>query len=418
MRVPFSQSSPVPPNRLSGADFLRAAACMLVLLHHVAFRLDLNKAPEGLRPVLDFMVMGSFGVAVFFVLSGFLLARPFWLALDRGEAMPDLGVFALRRAARILPGFWLALVVSLVLSITVSGSALDGEQVVRFLAGFFLVSDWHWLTLFPVDNNGPLWSIGFEVTSYLLLPLCLAALFALGHGGWPARLAWLGVIGLVLVVHAAVVQWAPIDEIERGWNHGLVGGAKAWMPRFNPIGFFAIFALGALAAGVQVQVAHLRHWAFDVIGLLAVLAAGWVMASHIGGLNEGFGWLGIPYGFPAMPLAIGVALVALPSSVMVGRLLDNRLSRYVADISFGIYIWHFLVIGLLARLVPPAFNSSGDDAWTIWLWSTAATLVISFAVATASFYLLERPVVTWARGLEGRLGRRPRAVQPVSSAGR
>tara|TARA_R110002020_G_scaffold41276_40_gene121803 strand:- start:6503 stop:7666 length:1164 start_codon:yes stop_codon:yes gene_type:complete len=387
---------------------------MLVLLHHLAFRLDLNKAPQGLRPVLDFLVMGSFGVSVFFVLSGFLLARPFWLALDRGEAMPDLGVYALRRGARILPGFWLALVVSLVLSITVSGSVLDSEQVIRFLAGFFLVSDWHWLTLFPVDNNGPLWSIGFEVTSYVLLPPCLAALFLLGKTGWAARLAWLGVIGLVLVVHAAVVQWAPIDEVERGWNHGLVGGAKAWMPRFNPIGFFAIFALGALASGVQVKLARWRHWGFDALGLAAVVAAGWVMASHIGGLNEGFGFLGIPYGFPAMPLAIGVALVALPSSMLAGRLLDNGVTRYIANISFGIYIWHFLVIGLLARLVPPAFNSSGDDAWTIWLWSAGATIAISFVVATASFYLLERPVVSWARGLEGRVGRREMVARRVS----
>ena len=115
-----------------------------------------------------------------------------------------------------------------------------------------------------------------------------------------------------------------------------------------------------------------------------------------------------------MPLAIGVALVALPSSMLAGRLLDNGVTRYIANISFGIYIWHFLVIGLLARLVPPAFNSSGDDAWTIWLWSAGATIAISFVVATASFYLLERPVVSWARGLEGRVGRREMVARRVS----
>ena len=342
--------------RLLGADFLRAAACMMVLLHHLAFRMDGRFIPEAAKPVMSFLVMGSFGVSVFFVLSGFLLARPFWLALDRGEPMPSLGIYALRRAARILPGFWLALTVSLVLSITVSGSALDGEQVIRFVAGFLLVSDWHWVTLFPVDNNGPLWSIGFEVTSYVLLPFCLAALFAAGAKGWSARLAWIGVIALVLALHWMVVQWAPIDEVGRGWNHGLVGGAKAWMPRFNPIGFFAIFALGALAAGVQVKLASLRHWAFDGLGVFAIIGAGWVMAAHIGGLNEGFGFLGIPYGYPLMPLAIGVALTCLPSSVLAGRLLDNRVSRFIAEISFGIYIWHFLVIGLMARLLPPAFR--------------------------------------------------------------
>lgn len=399
--------------RLLGADFLRAAACMMVLLHHLAFRMDGRFIPEAVRPVMNFLVMGSFGVSVFFVLSGFLLARPFWLALDRGEPMPSLGIYALRRAARILPGFWLALVVSLVLSITVSGSALDGEQVIRFLAGFFLVSDWHWVTLFPVNNNGPLWSIGFEVTSYVLLPFCLAALFAFGAKGWGARLAWIGVIGLVLALHWMVVQWAPIDEVERGWNHGLVGGAKAWMPRFNPIGFFGIFALGALAAGVQVKLASLRHWAFDLVGVLAVIGAGWVMAAHIGGLNEGFGFLDIPYGYPWMPLAIGVALVALPSSVLAGRLLDNRVSRFIAEISFGIYIWHFLVIGLMARLLPPAFRTNDEGGWTIWLWSSAGAIAISFVVATISFYALERPMVRWARGLEGWLGRR----RPAPAAG-
>lgn len=316
--------------------------------------------------------------------------------------MPSLRIYALRRAARILPGFWLALVVSLVFSVTVSGSPLDGEHIIRFVAGLLLVSDWHWLTLFPVDNNGPLWSIGFEVTSYLLLPFCLAVLFALGLRGWPARLAWLGVIAAVLALHWLVVQWAPIDEVERGWDHGLVGGAKAWMPRFNPIGFFGIFALGALAAGVQVQFANMRHWLFDLMGLLAIAATGWLMASHIGGLNEGFGFLGVPYGYPWMPLAIGMALVVLPSSVLVGRLLDNQVSRFIAQISFGIYIWHFLIIGLMARLLPPSFQTGGEYGWTIWLWSSAIAIAVSVIVATLSFHLLEQPVVRWARRLEQR----------------
>lgn len=374
----------------------------MVLLHHLAFRMDAGNVPDWASPVVSFFVMGSFGVSVFFVLSGFLLARPFWLALDKGDPMPSLAIFTLRRAARILPGFWLALIISFILSVTVSGSPLDGEHVIRFVAGFFLVSDWHWLTLFPVDNNGPLWSIGFEVTSYLLLPFFLAVLFALRLRGWTARLAWVGVIALVLVLHWMVTQWAPIDDVERGWNFGLTGGAKAWMPRFNPIGFFAIFALGALAAGVQVKLNHIRHWLCDVIGLAAVFAAGWIMVDHIGGLNEGFGLLDIPYGFPSMPLAICVALVALPSSRLAGRLLDNRLSRFIAEISFGIYIWHFLVIGLMARLVPPSFQTGGEDGWSIWLWSSAIAIAISIAVATVSFYLLERPMVRWARGLENR----------------
>lgn len=390
--------------RLLGADFLRAAACLMVLFHHLAFRMDMGNVPSAARPIMGFLITGSFGVSIFFVLSGFLLARPFWLALDRNAPMPSLRIYALRRAARILPGFWLALIVSFILSVTISGSPLDTEHVLRFLAGFLLVSDWHWVTLFPVDNNGPLWSIGFEVTAYLLLPLCLAALFALRLRGHAARLAWIAVIGLALALHWMIVQWAPIDEVARGWEHGLIGGAKAWMPRFNPLGFFAIFALGALAAGIQVALATMRHWLFDMVGLLAIAATIWIMAAHIGSPSEGYGQLGIPYAYPWMPLAIGVALIALPSSVAAGRLLDNPPTRFLANISFGIYVWHFLVIGLVARLLPPAFQTWLDGGWAIWLWSSALAIALSVALGTLSFYLLERPVVRWARGLEARPG--------------
>lgn len=382
----------------------------MVLLHHLAFRMDMGNVPDGAAPVLAFLVMGSFGVCIFFVLSGYLLARPFWLALDRGEAMPSLRDYTLRRAARILPGYWLALVVSLIFSVTISGSPLDSEHMLRFAAGFLLISDWHWFTLFPVDNNGPLWSISFEVTAYILLPLCLAALFALRLGSRSARLAWLGVVALVVALHWLVVQWAPIDEVGRGWDHGLVGGAKAWMPRFNPIGFFAIFAIGALAAGIQVKCAAMRHWAFDLIGLGALGATLAIMAAHVGGPSEGFGLFGIPYGYPWMPLAAGLALIALPSSIVAGRLLDNRLARFIAQISFGIYIWHFLIIGLLARLLPPSFQTWNEGGWTIWLWSSALAIALSIAVATLSFHALERPAVRWARGLEKPA---PRRVAPA-----
>jgi peptidoglycan/LPS O-acetylase OafA/YrhL len=387
-------------NRLLGADFLRATACLGVLMHHLAFRMDMGWVPEAGEPVLRFLVYGSFGVTVFFVLSGFLLARPFWLALDSGKPMPSLRVYALRRLARIVPGFWLALLVSLVLDLWLGGKVLDGERIVRFVAGLVLVSDWHWLTLFPVDNNGPLWSIGFEITSYLLMPLGMVALFALGRGGWWARLAWVAVIGLALVVHVMVVQWAPIDEVERGWDHGIVGGAKAWMPRFNPIGFFAIFAVGALAAGVQVMVQKHRGLAMDAIGGIAVLATAVIMSLHIGGQTEGFGWLGVPYAFPIMPLAVGIALATLPSSVFLGRLLDNGLARFVARISFGIYVWHFLIMWLIERQVDGSFDTSGPDGWATWLETSALVIGASVIVATLSFYLLEQPVVRWARTLE------------------
>jgi peptidoglycan/LPS O-acetylase OafA/YrhL len=400
----------MPASRLLGADFMRAAACLIVLAHHLGQRLSWSHPAGFMDWFRVFAQVGAMGVAMFFVLSGFLLARPFWQALDAGEPLPSLRTYALRRAARILPGFWLALWVTFALSITVFGTPLDAALVVRVLAGTFLVADWHWLTLFPVEINGPLWSIGMEVTSYLLLPLGLLALFFVGSGGWRARLGWVAVIGVTLLAHWAFVAWFPIDEVRRGWDFGLVGGAKYWMPRFNPFGFFAMFAIGGLAAGLQVRMARLQHVAFDLVALVALYAAAYWLFVVQGQLPTGdsWGWLGIPYQFPWFALSIGAFLAAAPQSRVVGALLDNPPVRYLARISFGIYVWHYVVLELVRITIAPDIGQGGMEDPVRFVLLSALITAVTMLIAHLSFSYLETPVMQWARRLE----RRP-AAKPV-----
>jgi peptidoglycan/LPS O-acetylase OafA/YrhL len=384
-----------------GADFLRAIACLMVLCHHLIIRIDAGPRPEWVRALFDFFVMGSYGVAVFFVLSGYLLSRPFWLALDAGEAMPSLRTFALRRAARILPGFWLALTVTLVLGLVFLDVHPSVLLFLRYLAGFFLVSDWHYASLFPVENNGPLWSIGFEVTSYVLLPFCLALLFWWRpRQKWLMRGAWLGIICLVLALHALIVTYVPIDNFRRGFQFGLVGGGKAWMPRYNPIGFFGIFAIGVLTAAVQVQWRHYRSYLFDGAAVAGLVLAGWMMHANIHGSTDGYALFGIPYGYPLFPLGIALTLAAAPSSRLVGALMDNRAARFVARISFGIYVWHYLVLEFIIQKVLANYPHWRIAHMSTWLAVAAATTVIAFALAWLSFRFIESPAIRWARGFE------------------
>jgi peptidoglycan/LPS O-acetylase OafA/YrhL len=392
-------------NRLLGADFIRAAACLTVLFHHLAQRMKWGEDLGFIEWFRVFANMGTFGVAMFFVLSGFLLARPFWLALDKGEPMPSLRVYAMRRAARILPGFWLALTVTFILTVTVFSVKLDGQLVLRYLAGFLLVADWHWITLFPVEINGPLWSISFEATSYVLLPLCLAGLFFARETtgtGWGSRMLWLFAILLALGAHWLFVTYYPIDNIRRGWDYGLLGGAKWWMPRYNPFGFFAMFAIGALAAGVQVRLAGIRHWGFDLLSLAGMGLGIWVIADLLASKVDpsGFGLLGVPYSFPWFQLCVALVLAATPSSVLLGRLLDNPVTRYIATISFGIYVWHYVVLEL-ARIwwAPDIDHGSMADPVRLLIVGGAITLT-SAIVAHLSFQFIENPIIRWARGRE------------------
>lgn len=390
--------------RLHGADFIRASACFIVLFHHLAQRVDFQSELGASTFLQVFNSAGGFGVGMFFVLSGFLLARPFWQALDAGRPMPSLSIYALRRAARILPGFWLALSVSFILSIAVFDVRPDFWLWLRYLAGLLLVSDWHWTTLFPVEINGPLWSIGFEVSSYVLLPIGFLAFFGLARGrltGWPARLAWLLVIAAALGAHWLFQVHVRVDPLRKGWEYGLQGGAKVWMPWFNPFSFFAMFATGALAAGVQIGIAPTRSVVCDLVaGMAIVAAAGMIWLFGLAGIGEHYGWLRVPYQFPVFHLVIGLALATAPGSLVVGRLLDTPPIAWLARISFGIYVWHYVVLELVRLYVVPDMVQGGLRDSMVFLLASALVTAITIAIAALSWYWLERPAIDWARGLE------------------
>jgi peptidoglycan/LPS O-acetylase OafA/YrhL len=394
--------------RLAGADFMRAMACLMVLAHHLALRMDFSKMPDALSLPFHLARFGNYGVSVFFVLSGFLLARPFWRALDRGEPMPSLTIYAMRRAARILPGFWLALTVGFLLSITVYNEPATAELIGRYLSGFVLMSQWHWRTFFPVQGDGPLWSIPFETTCYVLLPAAFLLLFADRHRNRPvivSRICWLGVIALVLAGHWLIVTFLPTDAVGRGWDHGFQGGAKEWMPAYNPIGFFAIFAIGSLAAGLQTMMPPGRRILYDFVAAAALVVGAAEVHRSIGGAWEGYGFLGVPYRFPIFPLAVGAALCTLPQSAVFGRLLDNSISRYVATVSFGVYIWQDIVLTMMTTLFPRSFGAGSADMLGGWAISSLIAVAVIFAIGTLSYRLLERPVMIWARAKEEEAGK-------------
>ncbi len=388
-------------SRLAGADFVRAFACLMVLAHHVAQRLAQFRLDAFQKDTVALFMMGAVGVCAFFVLSGYLLSRPFWVAMDAGQPIPSLRTYAIRRAARILPGFWLALVIVFVLSFTLLRFELDAALVTRFVAGFFGVSSLHWSTWFPVEFNLPLWSISCEIVSYALLAFCLWLLFKSPARGWWARIAWLAVIAVVLGGQWLMQEYGVPDRQGRGWEFGTVGGAKQWWPDYNPIGFYAMFTIGVLAAGIQVRTAKFRSLFFDVVALGGLgLAAQQLMQFYPS--PDAFGFLDVPYAFPWFPVGIGIVLVAVPSSVLVRKVTEIAPIAYIARVSFGVYIWHFFLMEVTRVLWQPSYVYDGMRDVGQWAWISAAIVVASFAIATVSYYLIEAPVIRWARGLEQR----------------
>lgn len=393
-------------DRLTGLDFMRALAAGLVVTHHLVLRLDYGKLTGPLHAAYPTLLMGAFGVAVFFLLSGYLLTRPFWLAYDAGKPMPSLKTYAVRRAARIVPAYYVALAVAFALSILWFGTPVTGELLMRLVAGFLFVGEFHPVTLFPVEFDGPLWSIGMEVSSYVMLPLGLIALFSLRRWlpGWRGRLTFLGALALALLGHYLIKTYVPVVREGWGWEHGLTGGAKYWYPAYNPIGFFAFFAMGGLSAGLSVLWRG-RHPVADLV-VIAALALGGAVMWWVGPrlLPESLGWLSEPYAFPWFHLAVAAALIAFPHTRYLPVIAESRPIVFLARISFGIYIWHMLIIELVRKQFEPAVHFYGMSDIGLWTLLSAVVIGLSIAMATLSWHFLEKPILDWARGREGKSG--------------
>jgi acetyltransferase len=352
--------------RLHALDGLRGLAALAVVVLHVWMYTDANFPAPGRTDLVD-RVIGELRIAVvlFFVLSGFLLAQP-WI---KGRP-PTLGRYALRRLARIAPAYWAAVVGSLlVLHGTGHGRDIPLHDLPKFI--FFAAN------VFPETRNQldpPLWSLHIEVSFYVVLPLIGLALLRARR---PLLVSvWLLAAGLAWTTAGAIHAWPP----EATWT----------LPSY-----LGAFAAGIAAASVRPK-NGLIPYVFVALGTVAVAANGvW----HSGG---GTGTPGHAVG--DLPAALGFAAVVWGIASRPGRLLSSRPLRVLGTLSFGIYLWHMPV--LYALQLQERFPER-------FLPAIAWVLPLTFALAIASWYLIERPAIA----LSGRAlaQRRPPAPGPLAT---
>ena len=308
-----------PPSRVPWLDGVRGAAAMFVVLHHMWLAVwpafPRNAGPWWLGPLL----YGHLAVAVFIVVSGFSLALA---PLRNGGRLPG-GVrrFIRRRAWRILPAYWVALVLSTVVAATLLHSVTGAGAIARSLAVHgLLVQD----AISSQAPNGAFWSIAVEWQIYFLFPVIL----------WLARrrgvetAAALTVV-VVVVAHLAATVGPPLDKIDH------------LTPQF-----LALFALGVLAVhlGRGERAARLRRPAGAVAA--AALAAVVVLAVAVGSVRmvAAFFWVDLLFGFGAAALLCALSAGA---AAWIRRPLQSRAGAWLGLFSYSIYLVHAPVVGVL-----------------------------------------------------------------------
>ncbi|MDQ7903113.1 acyltransferase family protein [Phytohabitans sp. ZYX-F-186] len=337
---------------------LRAVAVLAVVADH------LLEYPDG----------GFVGVDVFFVISGFLITSLLLREHDRTGTISFKG-FYVRRVKRILPASLLVLLTTGVSSYFLLGGDRFTLTAKDILASVLFAANWRFAiqgTDYFQEGQPPspvqhFWSLAVEEQYYLFWPWLMLGLLALGV----RYLAWNGRQRRVAV--------------------GVAIGAV------TVVSFLWAFRETASEPTVAYFSTLSRTWELGVGALLAVL--GNAVAIRSAAVRAVLGWIGLAGilvslfvvppspGFPAPWGALPVLATALVIAAGQGGEqrylwpLTNRVSRYVGDVSYSLYLWHFPVVILLAAVLP-------TDSARYYV----VALVLMAVLSVSSYHLVEDPI--------------------------
>jgi peptidoglycan/LPS O-acetylase OafA/YrhL len=202
-----------------------------------------------------------------------------------------------------------------------------------------------------------------------------------------------------LIINPWVIERFMTSQDGKGWDKGLVGGAKEWLPYWNVVSFFSQFLIGALAALIIAKLASSsqeKKLYFDGGAILLILAAIALVGARLTpGAPDSF--TRQPYLSPFYAILMALALVAVSQSVYLFKVVDNRFFVWVSQISFGVYLWHQVVQNILQRSFKENYVYFGITDLQEWTLMSAIVIVIAGAIATLSWKFFEKPILNAAR---------------------
>jgi peptidoglycan/LPS O-acetylase OafA/YrhL len=344
-------SEQLASKRIANLDLIRAVAIVAVIIYHTVQMVG----KDGFIAIAKYTYVGQYGVDLFFVLSGFLIGQLYWREqIDRGYV--DIPRFILRRLLRTYPPYAIAMVVSFMPVWLIRHQAFDFGYL------FFFQNYYERIPFFLVS-----WSLCIEEHFYVFLPFILYAI----------RQCKPTTVLVTLLVLASVSPLLRIALVN--FNDSLPFGYNLTATHFR----FEGLILGVAAAHIFTYFPSISQWLarpscnFSSIALSALL---------------------VPI-VPALPTNfvyyIGQSLVALLFCLLVLSLASSRpiswakhkLVKFLAMLSYSIYLTHALVI----HLVLLAANKLGMSSFVTWLVMVGTILAIGYVF----YVVVEQNALRW-----------------------
>jgi peptidoglycan/LPS O-acetylase OafA/YrhL len=308
-------------------DGLRGIAVIVVIVSH--------SANAGFLPSFLGAGFGQQGVALFYLLSGYLI---FYLYFDQDFTKQNLMQYTIARSARVLPLFYAAVLIAIVVL------AITGCQIYSFSTLNEIMAN-----LLLIHGTSVLWSIPVEIQFYALF-VCLWWARSSGYSVW-----WVfaGLFAIQVVLAAFFVLQTDIPtSILPCWLHFFIIGGIASLIRPNIsipnwVGFVTLCALPFALPEIR-----------RMLGVT-------ILPNYLDPITAGY------------PILMFLLVLW---KIRTFRFLAHPLLRYAGQISFGAYLIHWPMIGVMLKL-----DITGIGAFSL-------VIVTTLVLASISLYFYERPV--------------------------
>ncbi|MHA3020032.1 acyltransferase family protein [Mycobacterium sp. BMJ-28] len=350
-------------DRVSSLTGVRAVAALLVVLTHAAY--TTGRYNDGYVGLL--LSRAEIGVPIFFVLSGYLLFRPWVSAALDGAAAPSVRRYAWHRVRRIMPAYIVTVLAAYAVYHFREAGPNPGHNWTGLLRNLTLTQIYTDNYLFSYLHQGltQMWSLAVEAAFYVVLPL----------------LAWL------LLVVLCRRRWRPglligglcgLFAISPGWlvlvhsTPDLPDAARLWLPTY-----LAWFVGGMLLAVLQTM----RVRAYALVCIPLALVSYLIASTPIAGepttsptkLSEAL----VKTVFYAVIATLVVAPLALGNRGWYSRLLGSRPMVFLGEISYEIFLIHLVVmeVVMVEILGYPVYTG---PMWWLFFGTLAVTIPLAW----------------------------------------
>ena len=317
-------------DRVASLTGIRAVAALLVVGTHAAY--TTGKYVHGYWGLVGARL--EIGVPIFFVLSGFLLFRPWVKSAATGAPPPSLSRYARHRVRRIMPAYVVTVLFAYVLYHFREAGPNPGHSWLGLARNLTLTQIYcnGYLGKYLHQGLTQMWSLAVEAAFYVALPLLAYVLLVLiCRRRWQPKLMLGALAGMALISPA----WLVLVHTD----HSFPDGARLWLPTY-----LAWFLAGMALAVLQAM--GVRCYAFMALPLATI--SFFIVSTPIGGapttspasMTEAL----VKTCFYAAIAALAVAPLALGDQGWYYRLLATRPMVWLGEISYEIFLIHLITM--------------------------------------------------------------------------